>query len=33
MTEDVLCDVYKVAHKDGIEQIEKIGEDTAYIGL
>jgi hypothetical protein len=33
MTEDVLCDVCKVAHKDSIEQIEKTGEDTAYIGL
>jgi superfamily II DNA helicase RecQ len=33
MTEDVLCDVCKVAHKDGIEQIEKAEEDTAHTGL
>jgi hypothetical protein len=31
--EDVPCDVCKVAHKDGIEQIERIEEDTAHIGL
>ena len=33
MTEDVPCDLCKVAHKDGIEQIEKTKEDTTYTGL
>jgi superfamily II DNA helicase RecQ len=33
MTEDVLCDVCKVAHKDSIEQVEKTEEDTAHTGL
>ena len=31
--EDVLYNVYKVAYKNSIKQIEKIEEDTAYIGL
>jgi hypothetical protein len=33
MPEDVLCDVYGIAHQDIIDRVEKVKQDTTNTGL